>query len=132
MQPLERWEFRAYESGYVVTYGNSTDSVSARVFLRSAGDIEFHKLLRMIVRYCIKSGRQLFEFQNCQMMTMSMGEPQPDFTGESASGFTTVFNLSFKSTDTWIIKKDKLPEKIGFAIQTYEDSEDESTFICPP
>jgi hypothetical protein len=130
MQPLQQWGFRAYESGYSVTYGMSIDSCSVRLILRSTGDIEFHKLLRMIVRYCLKSGRQLFEFQNCQMMTMGMGEPQPVQTPDDvAVGFITAFSLSFKSVDTWILKKTKLPEYMAINVQMYEDEDGESTFV---
>jgi hypothetical protein len=127
--PLTGWEFRAFASGWQVEYGISTDAVTARLFLRTAGDIELHKLLCMIVRYCLKSGRHLFEFQNCQLSTMGQSEPQPDFSGEAASGFTSVFNLSFRSTDRWIRQRTRLPERITFQVQAYSDPDDSATDV---
>lgn len=116
-QPLDGWEFRSAASGWQVQYGNSGDTVTARVFLRTTGDAELHRLVATVIRWALKRSRQYFEFENFQIASMSQSEPSPDFSGEQCAGFTTTFTVSGKAHDMWILRKTKIPERVQVVIE---------------
>lgn len=123
---LRGWEFRAFESGYCAELGGSGDTVQLAVELYSVGDIEVHKILATLLRYCIKKARtRSCEYQNFQAMRVSQSGPQPGGSGTDVTWLTT-FNLSGVAQDIWIINKARLPEKITWAITATSPSTGES------
>lgn len=111
MQVLQDWEFRSLASGWNVRYHNSGDTVTVRCYVRTAGDIELHRIFATIIRWCLKRGRQQLEFQNFQSATIQQSEPSPvDSSG--GEGFATSFTVTGISQDVWIAHKTRIPERL--------------------
>ena len=128
VQPLGSYRFQAFESGYNVVFGTSSDTVTIRCQLVTRGDLEIHRILAMIVRWALKSGRQQMEMNGIQVATFSQSEPTPDQAGEFANGFTSGFSITGISHDSWITSKSRIPEKVTFQLLAYEsDPEDAIT-----
>ena len=129
VQPLGFYQFRAWESGYNVVFGTSSDTVTVRCQLVTRGDLEIHRILAMIVRWALKSGRQQMEYNNLQVATFSQSEPTPDQAGEFANGFVSSFVITGMSHDSWITFKARIPEKVTFQLQAYESDPTDAIIV---
>jgi hypothetical protein len=126
LQVLQDWEFRSSASGWDVTYGNSGDTVTVRCYVRTAGDIELHRIFTTIIRWCLKRGRQYLEFQNIQSSTIQQSEPSPaDPTG--GEGFVSTFTVTGIAQDVWVAKRTRIPEKITMSLAAV--AEDGTTVV---
>ena len=113
---MRGWEFRAYRTGYQITYGHSGDSVRLNVHLRTTGDLEVHKILATVMRYVLKKSRtRSNEYQNLQVSSFSQSATVPDHEASDMAWITT-FSITGIAHDVWIVNKRRLPEKIVWSI----------------
>lgn len=102
---LAGWEFQSPTARRTYRLHGSGDQVNVQVALRTAGDIELHRVFAMLVRYCLKRGRQShFEFNNFQKTTVVQSEVEQDSMRPDI-GFETFFTVSGVSHDMWVDSK---------------------------
>jgi hypothetical protein len=79
---------------------SSVDTVKVSITLTTHGDHAIHRLMTVLLRYCLKSGRMLFEQHGMQVATFSQ---QPAVVAdESQLIWQTQFTADAKITDHWI------------------------------
>lgn len=114
---LDGWRFYSSNSYRMINTHSSTDEVSISLLLRTAGDVELHKLFGVIVRYALKSQRQYLDshgYQVSKIITRSV--PQEEGSTQDVI-FTTTFNLTGKATDSWVHRKTKVPDQMCLTLQ---------------
>jgi hypothetical protein len=94
------------KKGYVINA--SIDDITIQLKLSTNGDFVIHRLLVILLRYCIKSRRM--EFDNYGIQVASVNFSPPMLTDPDEMEFESVFTLSAKFTDHWIEKEFDLPD----------------------
>ena len=80
---------------------SSIDAVKVNVTLTTAGDHAIHRLMAVVLRYCLKSGRLLFDSYGMQVATFSQ---QPAMLADDTQLiWQTAFMIDAKVTDHWIV-----------------------------
>lgn len=108
---LKGWMFKSKHSTRVAVINGSGDTVNVGVLLKTAGDIQLHKLFCLIVRYILKKGRMTLESQGLQIATINQAAPEED-GGSQDIFFTTSFGIRATAFDFWIDKKVSMPDKV--------------------
>lgn len=83
---------------YVIN--SSIDMIKASVTLTTAGEHSIHRLMTVLLRYCLKSGRMLMETQGLQTPTFSQRPVQ--LADNEQLIWQTEFTVEAKATDHWI------------------------------
>ena len=94
------WIAQTASSSRIAVINSSGNTTQVSIDLKSSGDIETHKLLALLVRYCLKRGRFLMDRNGLQISTTNQNFPV--MHDEENSIFQTVFNLHGKILDNWI------------------------------
>lgn len=94
------WVVTSAPARRVAILNASGNHATVSVDVKSSGDIETHKLLATVVRYCLKRGRLLMDSNGLQVS--SSGQNFPVAYDEEQGIFQTVFTLSGKIWDCWI------------------------------
>lgn len=94
------WQVVTAPASRIATINASGNEATVSIDLKSSGDIETHKLLAMVIRYCLKKGRLLMDENGLQITTSSQNFPMA--FDEEQGIFQTVFTLQGKIWDCWI------------------------------
>ena len=87
-------------------FNSSIDDVVVSATLSTAGDHAIHRLMCIVLRYCLKSGRLLFDSYGMQVATFSQ---QPvTLADDTQMIWQTNFTIQAKATDHWITQDDEL------------------------
>ena len=87
-------------------FGSSIDNVIVSITLSTAGDHAIHRLMSTVLRYCLKSGRLLFDSYGMQVATFSQ---QPVIVADDTQlVWQTAFTAEAKITDHWITAESEL------------------------
>jgi len=79
----------------------SIDTVKVSITLTTSGDHAIHRLMVTVLRYCLKSGRLMFDDYGMQVATFSQ---QPaTLADDTQLIWQTQFMLEAKVTDHWIV-----------------------------
>lgn len=126
---LKGWQFISPNPRQIVNTHASLDRVNVSLMLRTAGDIEIHKLFSIVVRYALKSQRPYLEANGIQISSVSRGPAQEENSGQNIF-FTTQFSLTGKAADHWIYQKNIPPDKmqIAFSFKSNNPSNEEVLF----
>ena len=94
------WEVVTNSHTKIAEIHTSSNDVEVMINLKSSGDIEVHKLLALVVRYCLKSHRLFIDSRGLQLGKSSQSYPIP--YDQEQGIFQTNFNLNGKYFDSWI------------------------------
>jgi hypothetical protein len=108
---LKGWNFKSRHGYRTAVVNASGDSVNIGVLLKTAGDIQLHKLFCLILRYVLKKGRMTLESQGLQIATISQNAPEEEGGGQDIF-FSTAFSIRATAFDFWIERKVQSPDKI--------------------
>ena len=96
------------------------DTTKVNVSLTTAGDYALHRLLVVLLRYCLKASR--LDFENSGMQTPSFSQQPPILVDEAQMIWQTSFIMTAISTDYWInqefITNDSGPLHVAVAYTT--------------
>lgn len=108
---LKGWNFKSRHGYRTAIVNASGDSVNVGILLKTAGDIQLHKLFCLILRYVLKKGRMTLESQGLQIATITQNAPEEEGGGQDIF-FSTAFNVRATAFDFWIDRKVQSPDKI--------------------
>jgi hypothetical protein len=97
---LKGWQAESSDrrKGYRVLA--SMDEVTVQCKLTTVGDYSIHRLLSIVLRYCLKSRRMLFDSYGLQVATFSY--TPPIMTDPDENEFETIHTVNAKITEQWI------------------------------
>lgn len=78
----------------------STEAVELVCKLTTSGDYAIHRLMSIVTRYCLKSGRMLFEHYGLQVPTISQG--MPVLMDQDQMVYETTFTINGSLTERWV------------------------------
>jgi hypothetical protein len=114
-----------------VTVNSSLNQVTVFVKVKSSGDVELHKLLCMLTRYCLKYGRMNFE--NLGLMKSHFGQGMMVLEDPDQSIYASSFTITGEIGDWWIISEDEVPTSYNIvsleAVRECSQSTDPSTVL---
>lgn len=90
----------------IYEFGSSIDNVVVNITLSTSGDHAIHRLMSTVLRYCLKSGRMLFDSYGMQVATFS--QQQVIVADETQLVWQTNFVAEAKITDHWITDESNL------------------------
>lgn len=100
---LPGWKAVSSPRGKGVVCSASTDAVTVQIMLTTTGSPSIHRLLSVVLRYCLKSGRMRFDTYGMQVPTFSY---TPPIVSEQAEIETeSTYTIESKFTDLWIDKE---------------------------
>jgi hypothetical protein len=108
------WQVVTTESSRVAVIHSSGNAANVSIDLKSSGDIETHKLLALVIRYCLRYGRYLMDANGLQVSTSNQNYPA--MFDEDQSIFQTVFTLQGKIWDNWIQTEKNNPQGISLEV----------------
>jgi hypothetical protein len=79
---------------------SSMDKVTLQANLMTTGSASVHRLLALVIRYCLKRGRQLFEIYGLQVPTVSYSPLM--LTDDGELEYQSVFTIETMVSDSWI------------------------------
>jgi hypothetical protein len=94
------WQVVTSESSRIATIHSTGNTANVSIDLKSCGDIEVHKLLALVIRYCLHKGRYLMDQNGLQITTKNQNFP--GLFDEEQNIFQSVFSLQGKIWDSWI------------------------------
>ena len=94
------WSAMSSPKGVGAVVSASADSVTVQCKLTTNGDFSLHRLLSIVVRYCLKRGRLLFDQYGMQKATFAYTPPM--LTENDEHEFESVYTITAMFTDTWI------------------------------
>jgi hypothetical protein len=97
---MKNWRFQTSVREKNYSVNSSIDDVTLTVTLTTAGDHGIHRLMTTVVRYCLKSGRLLFDAYG--MQCASIVQQPIVLVDEEQMIWQTGFILECKVTDHWI------------------------------
>lgn len=100
---LTGWTAKSSEKGRGAVVSASMDDVTVQCKLTTNGDFSIHRLLSIVIRYCLKRGRLIFDKYGMQTPTFSYTPPM--LTDQDEHEFESVYTINAKFTDTWIEKE---------------------------
>lgn len=98
--PLVGWSAGSSDKRRGAILSASTDDVSIQCKLTTTGDFSVHRLMAIVIRYCLKRGRPYFDEVGLQVATF--GYSPPMLTDQEELEYETVFNITGKFTEHWI------------------------------
>lgn len=104
------WEIVTAEGARMAIIHTSGNTANVSIDLKSSGDIETHKLLALVIRYCLKHGRYIMDDNGLQITTSSQNFPSPFDVDQGI--FQTVFSLQGKILDHWVQSEKNNPQGI--------------------
>lgn len=97
---LKGWQAQSLTraKGYVIN--SSSDKITVQVQLVTTGFASVHRLLAVIIRYCLKRGRMLFDNAGMQIPTFSYTPLM--LNDDTELEYQSVFTIESTATDSWI------------------------------
>lgn len=125
---LKGWKAQSLpkQTGYEVNA--SVDKVTVQINLSSSGAASVHRLLSILIRYCLKRGRRYFEHYGLQVPTFSYTPLM--LTSPEELIYESTFTIETKVTDTWIAREFELNDNTknvilgATAVPTDEDDDE--------
>jgi len=108
------WQVVTTESSRTATIHSSGNVANVSIDLKTSGDIETHKLIALVIRYCLRFGRYLMDENGLQITTTNQNFPS--VYDEEQSIFQTVFTLQGKIWDNWIQSERNNPQGIQLEV----------------
>lgn len=108
------WQVVTTESSRTAVIHSSGNAANVSIDLKSSGDIETHKLLALVIRYCLRYGRYLMDQNGLQISTSNQNFPA--MFDEDQSIFQTVFTLQGKIWDNWVQTENNNPQGIQLEV----------------
>lgn len=100
---LNGWRAQSFAREKGIEVHSSMDAVTVQGQLATTGDPSVHRLLGVVLRSCLKSGRHIFDAYGMQVATFSY---QPIVASETTElEFTSNFQIEAKFTDSWISRE---------------------------
>lgn len=81
---------------------SSIDDVNVQCKLTTNGDFAIHRLLSLVLRYCLKRGRLVFDKYGLQVTTFSYSAPVS--TDPDEHEYESIYSITGKFTDSWIYR----------------------------
>jgi hypothetical protein len=98
--PMRGWTVESAERTETYMLGASVDDVSSTITLSTAGDHGIHRLMAVVMRWVLKSGRPFLDRQGLQVSRVTQ---HPTVLADNEQMiWQTVFALESKTTDHWI------------------------------
>ena len=126
---LAGWKIKTSNGRSVATINGSGNNCTVMIKIKSSGDIETHKLLCTVLRYCLRFGRIYLEGHNLYLSNTN--QDMPVLEDESQMIFATVFMMSGKSWDFWIENENIQPDHINLEVDAVPVSDENGEeYIC--
>jgi hypothetical protein len=125
---LKGWQAQSSERYRGITLNASMDDVTVQCKLTTNGDYSLHRLFSVVLRYCLKRGRLIFDSYGMQVASFSYTPPM--LSDQDEMEYESVCTINCKVTDTWIEKDWITPDDAGkitielFAHSNQPDTED--------
>ena len=101
--PFRNWQAITSENKKLYEIHASMDTTKVNVSLTTAGDYALHRLLVVLLRYCLKASR--LDFENSGMQTPSFSQQPPILIDSEQLIWQTPFIISARITDYWIFNE---------------------------
>jgi len=101
--PFLNWKASSVPSSKAYEVLSSMDKVTIQVNLLTTGQSSVHRLIALIIRYCLKRGRQYFDQFGLQVPTFSY--TPVICTDDSELEFQSTFTIETKVMDSWVFKE---------------------------
>lgn len=108
LNKLSGWEAKSSPQARFTVVNSSLNACTAMLKIKSSGDIETHKLLCMVLRYCLKFSR--LSLENLGFQRTSVTQQMTILEDADQSIFATTFQISGVIADSWIVKESTSPE----------------------
>ena len=97
---LPGWKAVSSPRGKGVVCSASTDLVTVQMTLTTTGELSVHRLMSVVLRYCLKRGRMTFEKYGMQVPTFSY--TPPIVSEQTELEMESTYTIESKFTDLWI------------------------------
>lgn len=122
--PLKGWQAVSSLPQSGLLMASSMDDVTVQMKLTTTGDYSVHRLLSIVLRYCIKKSRLDFDSYGLQVATFSYSPPA--LSDEADMHFESVYTITGKSRDLWIEREfDFMDEAANMVVCGTAESESE-------
>jgi hypothetical protein len=121
--PIKGWVAQSAETVKGYHINESVDRVRIQCKLQTTGDYSVHRLLSIVVRYCLKSSRLLFDSMGVQVATFSYTPPMPSEMTEME--FETVYTIEGLLKESWVIAEFQTPDYVQVEAAVTPDIETE-------
>lgn len=111
---LADWKIQDPHSVKKITVDASLNQTSVFIKVKSAGDVELHKLLCMVVRYCLKYGR--LHFDSLGLMVPTFSQEMMVLEDPDQSIYSSVFTITGRIGDSWIISEEIIPTTFSLGL----------------
>jgi hypothetical protein len=108
---LRGWSAQSDVRSRGVKVSASTDDVRVQMTLTTTGDLGVHRLLSIVLRYCLKRGRPFFDKNGLQVATYTY--TPPIMSEQSEIEFESTCTIDGKFTDHWIESEFDVPDSAG-------------------
>jgi hypothetical protein len=106
----------------------SMNSCNVMIRLKSSGDVEVHKLLCLVLRYCLRYGR--YSLENLGVQISRTHQDLPVLEDPDQLIFASAFSMSGTASDSWIVAESRNPSKICLDLSASStDTEDEDVYL---
>jgi len=106
---LPGWRAVSSPRGKGIVCSASTDTVTVQMTLTTTGELSIHRLLSVVLRYCLKRGRMTFESYGMQVPTYSY--TTPIVSDQAELEMESTYTIESKYTDLWIDKEFDLQDQ---------------------
>jgi hypothetical protein len=114
LNKLSGWEAKSAPLQHYTTVNSSLNACTAMLKLKSSGDIESHKLLCMVLRYCLKFSR--ISLDNLGFQKTNVSQQMTVLEDADQAIFATTFQVSGVIADSWIVAESTSPEFIDLTM----------------
>jgi hypothetical protein len=118
---LRAWNATTSVKTKAYELNSSMDTVKINVTLTTAGDHAIHRLMAVLLRYCLKSGRRLFDSYGLQVA--SFGQQPVVLADPDQIVWQTMFTIEAKMTDHWIANEYEIDDSGPLEIVVVPDRE---------
>lgn len=113
-QKLKGWKVQSIAVPKFTRTASSLNSANVMIKMRSSGDIEVHKLICLVIRYCLRFGR--LQLDSLGYQTTKLSQEMTVLEDPDQSIFATSFSMTGVIADTWIDAESTGPEFIDLKI----------------
>lgn len=113
-QKLKGWKIQSIATPKYTQTASSLNSANVMIKMKSSGDIEVHKLLCLVLRYCLRFGR--VQLDSLGLQNTKLSQEMTVLEDPDQSIFATSFSISGVIADTWINAESEGPAFINLKI----------------
>lgn len=107
---LTRWKSQSDIKRFRTNLAASVDRVTVQCKLMTSGDVHLHRILSVILRYCIKSNKGVFHCNHMYNPVVNYGYPSP-IDEIPDVGFESIVSMEVDVGEHWIDKIYELPDR---------------------